>query len=63
MLTMYVRAATWVAAQRDRARRDDQAAVSVEMAILIGVVAAAAIAVGTALTILVSRKIGEWSDI
>jgi Flp pilus assembly pilin Flp len=62
MLTFYVRASNWLAARR-AAAHDDRGAVSVEQAILIGVVATTAIAVGTGLTILVTRKIGEWSNL
>ena len=64
MLEFYVRATTWLAARREAVRRDDRGASgSVETAILIGVVATVAIGVGAGLTILVTRKVGEWSGL
>ena len=64
MLKLYVRATTWIATRAHLpARFDDRGAGSVESAILIGVGAAAAIGVGSALTILVTRKIGTWSGL
>jgi Flp pilus assembly pilin Flp len=63
MLSVYVWMTSWVAARREASSRDDRGAVSVEHAILIGVVAVAALAVGSALTVLVARKIAEWSQI
>lgn len=64
MLRFYVRVATWSASLRSAAARDDRGASgSVEAAILIGVVATVAIGVGTGLTILVTRKVGEWSGL
>jgi Flp pilus assembly pilin Flp len=64
MLRFYVRVVTWSVARRSAAFRDDRGASgSVETAILIGVVATVAIGVGTGLTILVTRKVGEWSGL
>ena len=63
MLSVYVRVENWLAARREVLRRDDRGAASVEQAILIGVVAVTAVAVGSALTVLVARKIAEWSQI
>lgn len=62
MLSVYVRVESWIAARREALRADDRGAASVEQAILIGVVAVAAVAVGSALTVLVARKVAEWSQ-
>jgi Flp pilus assembly pilin Flp len=64
MQALYVRAINSIAAARTKVvDRDDRGAVSVEQAIMIGVVATAAVLVGTALVALVTRKVGEWSGI
>jgi Flp pilus assembly pilin Flp len=60
---LYVRAINSIAAARTKVARDERGAVSVEQAIMIGVVATAAVLVGTALVALVTRKVGEWSGI
>jgi Flp pilus assembly pilin Flp len=63
MLRCYVRATNWLATRAATTRADDRGAVSVETAILVGALAVVAVAVGTALTLLVTRKVSEWSGI
>jgi hypothetical protein len=53
------RARTWATARWRAARHDDRG-VSVEQAIVIGLGAVAAVAVGTALVALVNQAIGQW---
>lgn len=62
MLKLYV----WIrsmSAGATATSRDDRGAVSVEQAILIGVVATVAIGVGTALTLFVTNKTSQWSGL
>jgi Flp pilus assembly pilin Flp len=63
MLRYYVRAANWWATRTAANRADDRGAVSVETAILVGALALVAVGVGTGLTILVNRKMAEWSGL
>ena len=63
MLRSYVRATNWLATRSEAGKPDDRGAVSVELAIIIGVVAVVAIGVGTGLSILVARKVSEWSGL
>jgi Flp pilus assembly pilin Flp len=63
MLKCYVRVTNWLASRTVTTRADDRGAVSVETAILVGALAVVAVAVGTALTILVTRKVSEWQGI
>ena len=62
MLKLYVWIRT-LSARDAASRRDDRGAVSVEQAILIGVVATVAIGVGTALTLFVTTKTSQWSGL
>jgi Flp pilus assembly pilin Flp len=63
MLKFYVRAVNWLATRTAVNRSDDRGAVSVETAILVGALAVVAVGVGAGLTILVNRKMAEWSGL